>query len=209
MDWLGVLGLSALSSFSVTAVAIFLFRKYIGSQIEHIFGKKLEEHKQKLNVMTEEARFYFQRKIQDFTLYATKRHEGYTKLHTLLQDATSKIRDLDCPFNEPNFTEARRTLEKTVTLYQKYYLYLSSSVIEIIDKLLKHLQDLFEEHKVFYDRAKTMMPVSNNAQDKHSLQVYSLDENVEVLGKELLEKMRSELSMGYYPEKKRANGEIN
>ncbi len=51
-------------------------------------------HEQKLQVLTEEAKFGFARKQQDFGLYNTKRHEVYLKLHQAITEAQSRVINL-------------------------------------------------------------------------------------------------------------------
>lgn len=198
MDWLGVIGISSLSSLTIVGFGIFAFRKYIGSQIEHLFGKRLEDHKHELSLITEAAKFDFQRKIHDFTLYATKKHEAYAELNNALQNAAGKISDLEDMQKEHNFTETQHALREAVSRFHGYYLYLSPSIIDIIIQLLENLQKLLEERKKFHDRVNSVLRISNDAQDKHTEIVWKLTESVENLGKKLLEEMRKELSIGYY-----------
>lgn len=51
-------------------------------------------HEQKLQVLTEEAKFDFARRQQDFGLYNTKRHEVYLKLHQAISEAQSRVINL-------------------------------------------------------------------------------------------------------------------
>jgi hypothetical protein len=132
MDWLGIIGISSLSSLTIVGLGFFAFRKYIGSQIEHLFGKRLEDHKHQLNMITETAKFDFQRKIHDFTLYTTKKHEAYAELNNALQDVAGKICDLEYTQEEHALTKARYALTEPTALFHRYYLYLSPLIIGII-----------------------------------------------------------------------------
>ena len=198
MNWLGIIGISSLSSLTILGLGIFTFRKYITSQIEHLFGKKLEDRKHQLSLIMEDTKFDFQRKIHDFTLYATKKHEAYAELNNILRDVAGKISNLEDMQEEHNFTETQHALREAVSRFHGYYLYLSPSIIDIIIQLLENLQKLLEERKKFHDRVNSILRISNDAQDKHTEIVWKLTESVENLGKKLLEEMKKELSIGYY-----------
>ena len=67
---------------SVAIALLFFFaKKYIAIFIENKFDEQLETYKHDLSLITENARFDYQRKIQDFNLYTIKKHERYVEIH--------------------------------------------------------------------------------------------------------------------------------
>ncbi|KGE17552.1 hypothetical protein [Paenibacillus wynnii] len=84
-DWSVVI-----SAVTVSAVINAGVQLYIKSKGE----KSLENHKQKLNVHTENLKFDLQKKIHDYSLYSVKRHEIYPQLFKLLLIAEGNIRSL-------------------------------------------------------------------------------------------------------------------
>ena len=95
-----------------TGIAVFVvkvfFEKLIGSSIGNYFNKQLEDHKHELSLASESARFDFQRKIRDFSLYAEKKHEIYIALHKLVLDAHGRIFGLIGLVRMPDLTEYDR-----------------------------------------------------------------------------------------------------
>ncbi|GAV11334.1 hypothetical protein [Paenibacillus sp. NAIST15-1] len=65
----------------------FLAKKYV----EQEFSKRIENHKHDLNLLVEANKFDIQRKMYDFNLYTTKRHETYMKLYNLFLEASSRV----------------------------------------------------------------------------------------------------------------------
>jgi len=116
MEWiLNIIEIS-ISSGLVIGVVYFIAKKYLGSKIENIFNKKLEKYKQQLDLSTESARFDFQRKIQDFSLYTVKKHKTYLKLHKLLLEAEAHICGLygggtELTYQEHNEKDIRNLME--------------------------------------------------------------------------------------------------
>lgn len=73
-------GLNLLLSGAVAAFITGLSQWLVKNNAE----KNLENHKQKLNIHTENLRFDLQKKIHDYGLYSVKRHEIYPELFKLL-----------------------------------------------------------------------------------------------------------------------------
>ncbi len=90
---------------SVTTLLFFLLRKYFGSKIDLASKKSLAEHQQKLDLVGESAKLNFQRKIQDFSLYNSKKHEKYIELHKLFLEAQSRLLGLYGLRSRPSFVE--------------------------------------------------------------------------------------------------------
>ncbi|TYS87512.1 hypothetical protein [Rossellomorea aquimaris] len=87
----------------VIAIITFLLKTYFKGFIGQIFKKEIESYKHELNLYTEEQKFDYQRKLHDFNLYRSKRHESYKELYKL---ALSSLRSLKKSQREevwPNF----------------------------------------------------------------------------------------------------------
>lgn len=64
---------------------------YAKKSVDQQFAKKLEEHKHDLQLIIEQNKFDIQRKMHDFSLYTTKRHEMYSKLYSLFMTAQGSV----------------------------------------------------------------------------------------------------------------------
>ncbi|WP_342436696.1 hypothetical protein NSS79_25690 [Paenibacillus sp. FSL L8-0436] len=83
-------GLNLLLSGAVAALITGLSQWLIKNNAE----KNLENHKQKLNIHTENLKFDLQKKIHDYGLYSVKRHEIYPELFKLLLLADGNVHSL-------------------------------------------------------------------------------------------------------------------
>ena len=90
---------------SAMGILLFVFRKYLSSKIDFDFKKQLAVYKKDLNLITKQVEFDYQRKIQDFNLYTTKKHEKYIELHKLLRIADGAILGLMGLQHEPTYEE--------------------------------------------------------------------------------------------------------
>ena len=102
---------------AITTLIIFIFKKYYGTKIENTFQRSMESYKQELIVATENAKFDFQRKIQDFNLFTTKKHEVYGELNKLLVIAEGNILNLyglrtELSYEEYNKNDLTNLMEK-------------------------------------------------------------------------------------------------
>src|ERR1035438_4153898 len=100
----------------VVGLIYFIGEKFLSTKIENIFNKKLEEYKHQLNLSTESAKFDFQRKIQDFSLYNRKKHKTYLKLHRILLESEARICGLyggqsELTYQEHNEKDIRKLME--------------------------------------------------------------------------------------------------
>ncbi|TSB47135.1 hypothetical protein [Alkalicoccobacillus porphyridii] len=84
MNWLS----EALAFVGGAGVAVTLVIKYIGGlaerQVQQKLDKGLEDHKANLESIKKEAEFDYQRKIHDFSMYSTKKHEVYHEVYKAL-----------------------------------------------------------------------------------------------------------------------------
>ena len=110
------------------------------------------------------------------------------------------IDEVNKALEEHNYVQARTDLNDAADLYRKHYLYLSPSMCDIIGNLLKSLQKLLEECAEWYSSVHSTITLSSKRQDNYTLKVAKLQEGIESIGSKLLEKMRKELSVGYYSE---------
>lgn len=86
------------------AVIGFLSRNITKNYINNYFKSKLENHKHELQQITEEIRYDYQRKIHDFSLFSSKRHEVYAHLYKLYTKANNEVKIATSPYREyPNF----------------------------------------------------------------------------------------------------------
>jgi hypothetical protein len=86
MEW-KVIITSALTSGVVTV----MINSFIKGGISHYYNKKLKRFETDLSVMSEEKRLDFQRKLHDFGLYSSKRHEIYPMLYKYLIEASTVV----------------------------------------------------------------------------------------------------------------------
>ena len=93
-NYLDTIIISSSVSTIILSTTIFIIKKFFSKKIDCHFNKKLEEYKNELNVINRQVEFDYQRKIQDFSLYTTKKHEKYIELHELLNIANGAIRGL-------------------------------------------------------------------------------------------------------------------
>lgn len=77
-----------------TGIIAMLFKSYFKNLVDQFFKKELAHYQYELNLITEEKKFDYQRKIQDFNLYTSKKHESYQELYRLVVTAKHKIIDL-------------------------------------------------------------------------------------------------------------------
>jgi len=90
---------------SAMGLLLFIFRKYLSSKIDFDFKKQLAVCKKDLSLITKQVEFDYQRKIQDFSLYTTKKHEKYIELYELLCIADGAISNLVGLQHNPTYEE--------------------------------------------------------------------------------------------------------
>ncbi|MGG6362240.1 hypothetical protein ACQ5SI_23925 [Peribacillus frigoritolerans] len=104
MDWQPIV-VSILTS-SIVTLTISTFVK---GGIGNFYNKKLARFNSDLNLVLEEKKLDFQRKIYDFGLYSTKRHEIYPEIYKKLIKSTNSISYLisilELKKNIPNIDE--------------------------------------------------------------------------------------------------------
>ena len=92
LDWHAIIVSILLSN----GLGLYLIKK----SIDHGLSKNLEKYKQDLKDISENKKFDYQRKLTDFNLYTTKKHENYIALYDALSNANSSIIYLTSPLRE-------------------------------------------------------------------------------------------------------------
>ena len=113
-DWLWLAILAILVIFYKTVLP-----KATEEYIKHQFASSLEEHKHKLNSLSDTAKFEYQRKLADFNYFAAKKHEHYGGVFSLITEAKFSVFRLRGAYTMPSFAEhncddIRRYLEQLV-----------------------------------------------------------------------------------------------
>ncbi len=150
---------------SITSLVIYLFKKYYEKKIEITLQQKLESYKQELTIATENAKFDYQRKIQDFNLFATKKHEVYGEMNKLMLIAEGKILNLyglrtELKYEEYNSNDFQNLMEKERFPNGKI-----SEIIDLInqgdrEKAIQNMRH-FRRIKEFQDSSNSLINARN------------------------------------------------
>jgi len=91
----GTLTVTVASAIVFVGAAVWAGVKYFTKRnFDHYFEKNLERHKSDLQNILELNKFDLQRKMHDFSLYTTKKHEIYPKLYQLFLLADGRLGEL-------------------------------------------------------------------------------------------------------------------
>ncbi|PWW20218.1 hypothetical protein DFO73_11632 [Cytobacillus oceanisediminis] len=197
------------------AVVTFLLKSYFKNLVAHFFKKELEEYKHDLNLITEEKKFDYQRKLHDFNLYRSRRHESYRVLFKLALSSLNKINHSRKETVWPKFedmtyeeievylkTEIKDEFEvqKTNRRFQQYrdFSIIKSSIVatrlkETMLEINKFI-DYFEENELYYsnDVISVTLPM------KPKMNEVSKIISVQVLVKQMVD---IEIEEGFFKEK--------
>ncbi|MDR3593054.1 MAG: hypothetical protein P4N41_25620 [Negativicutes bacterium] len=102
MDWLNSINWATVLAslgFSVGTVAVG-FWYILKKGTDFHFTKMLETYKRNLQDINEKTKFDYQRKLMDFNLYTTKKHEHYIALYEALRKAHGTVMHLASPLRE-------------------------------------------------------------------------------------------------------------
>ncbi|MCK9211677.1 MAG: hypothetical protein M0P61_12640 [Ignavibacteriaceae bacterium] len=187
MSWYDYI-LIPLGSTCVPIILFFVFKKYFGGIIDKVFKEEIEIFKQKLKLATEEVRFDYQRKIENYTLYIQRKHKKYCKFYELLLIAESKVNSLfglgSSPtfkeFNQSDFIELLTRNNFTKGKIDEIILLLDSSRESAIKEIRKMLR-----LKELRDSEKSVFKV----RDYYWLSKFYLTNEVDELAKESTEKL--------------------
>ncbi|PBB04976.1 hypothetical protein [Salimicrobium humidisoli] len=107
----------------VVGIVAFLLRTYFKNLITHFFKRELADYQHNLSLITEEQKFDYQRKLQDFNLYRTQRHESYRVLY---KNAVTAVKNVKKMGNHqfPNFESMTD---------DEIFLYLKKEMVDEID----------------------------------------------------------------------------
>jgi len=94
---------------------LYLERR-VNAGVDARFAERLEAHKQGLNLLTEQAKFDLQRRLADFSLFATRKHDAAAKVWEASRVAHGYVTSLfgvshDYTFEEFNLEDMRAHLE--------------------------------------------------------------------------------------------------
>ncbi len=107
-----------LAPIGIPTFLFFLFKKYFGGIIDSTFTKEVESFKHKLEIATEEVRFSFQKKIQNYNLFIQRKYTACEELQRLMLNSESRICSLYGIRREPTFEEYNK--EDFILLLEKY-----------------------------------------------------------------------------------------
>lgn len=90
LDWNTII-----TSFGISGLTIWAgFQFILGKGADLHFSKQLEKYKRDLQDISEATKFEYQRKLSDFNLYTTKKHEHYIKLYEQILNAYGYVSHL-------------------------------------------------------------------------------------------------------------------
>jgi len=80
-----------LTTILTSGVVTILINVSLKGGVTHFFNKRIAKFKTELEILTEEKRLEFQRKIYDFEIYTNKRHDVYPVIHEKFIDCANKL----------------------------------------------------------------------------------------------------------------------
>jgi hypothetical protein len=108
MEWKTII-----TSVLTSGIVTVMIHSFIKGGISHHYNKKLKRFETDLNVMAEEKKLDFQRKLHDFGLYSSKRHEIYPMLYKYLIEASDAA---SYALTEKKYAPDRKFFEKVLLL---------------------------------------------------------------------------------------------
>jgi hypothetical protein len=173
MNLLQIIFSALLSSGILGTLFYFILKKMISNH----FDKKLAEHKQSLDILTEQKKAEFQKQIHDFTLYNTKKHEIYSELYKLLLIAFGYSSSLVGFRTMPDYSEySASDLKKALEEKQL----LGSKIDEFVTLLQKDPSLADKEIKSYLKIIEPQIATSkyNDAKNFYLLNELYLDEGI-------------------------------
>ncbi|AIE59098.1 hypothetical protein [Bacillus methanolicus] len=104
-----------ITSILTSGIVTLIINSIIKGGISHYFNKKLKRFETDLNVMSEEKKLDFQRKLHDFGLYSGKRHEIYPMLYKYLIEASNAV---SYAFSIRKYISDKTLNEKSLLLFK-------------------------------------------------------------------------------------------
>ncbi|MCP3794696.1 hypothetical protein [Paenibacillus sp. CH40] len=158
----------------------FFSKSYVNQQ----FNKLLETHKHELQILMENNKFDLQRKMLDFNLFTTKKHEVYTKLFNLYLVAEGRARGID-GYEYPDFKKYSKSEIK------EYLTSLNIPSVDIqnfVDNWTSEDAHIIADHIIDYLKKLEIKNAIKCQQDAKNYSLFSglyLSEKVAVISKEL------------------------
>lgn len=203
MDWITILA-SIISSSGVVLYAV-------KGGISHFYNRRLESYRNELNLLAEEEKLNFQRKIHDFSLYSNKRHELYPEIYKNLLKAKKELEFFmgivitleDTPKIDQNtkgktFYYIQEVLKQIENAYDHYLyseLFLSDEVSKIGEEIFEGLNEIGRNISSAY---------SLNSEKDNPIKFFSssdLQKNINYVSLKIIDvrtKMKDELNIGDY-----------
>lgn len=90
VDWKDIV----ISSGAIVGAMWVGIRYYVKKMVDQRFQKNIEDHKHELQLLMEQNKFDLQRRVQDFSLFTTKKHAVYAELYDLYLRADGYVTHL-------------------------------------------------------------------------------------------------------------------
>ncbi|WP_160037196.1 hypothetical protein [Paenibacillus sp. An7] len=157
-----------MSAATIISAIVVIAQILVNSIISYNFSKKLDNHRSQLQSSMEAYKFDIQRKMQDFSLYTTKKHEAYSSLYRLFLEADNHIGRIMGGKHRQADDYMVYTIDEITKLLDKYEIKMSRQKI-ILDNwnrrhedpsVLKNLQNLM--NRVYNDQARDYQRRAHN-----------------------------------------------
>ncbi|ACT00207.1 hypothetical protein [Paenibacillus sp. JDR-2] len=185
-------------SVAVLIITVWAGVKYLTKvNVDHIFNKKLENHKSELQSLQEYNKFDLQRKMHDFSLYNSKKHAIYPNVYELFLNAQGRLNELRGGRRVPDYKnmssiELRHTLKE---IYELDNVYLDPIIASWetedrehqyveLRKFIKRVEIVQARMSVTEARNQTLLQwlyfSENIAEELHQLSIYMLHYLVDI-----------------------------
>lgn len=144
---------------SVTAIIgglWLLIKYYIQKKIDSYFNSKLAVHKQELNDLTERTKYDLSKRLFDFEVYATKKHEVYPVIYSKIFETFNKMReyqsDIEAEFNldEERFYDLTGDVQIDFDQDLLYYKYQQTYAVHEVHK---NAADYYFSNELFFSKS--------------------------------------------------------
>jgi len=156
---------SIFTSSIFTTLLIFLFQHLTKRSISHYFDKKIKGYEHDLNLKSEQAKFDYQRKIQDFNLYTTNKHKSYIELYDQLLKAYGAVTTLTGLIYIPTFEEYNNNDLLKYLQERK----IPEGKIDDILNLWDRDKEKAKKEIFKYDHLRNVMLAKNNLQEAQNI----------------------------------------
>ncbi|MCM3257031.1 hypothetical protein M3664_04450 [Paenibacillus lautus] len=165
----------------------FFSKSYVNQQ----FNKLLETHKHELQMLMENNKFDLQRKMLDFNLFTTKKHEVYTNLYNLFLVAEGRARGIRGIGVDPFIRKYGRS---EIEEYLKSLNMPSADIQSFVGNWTPENAPQIVDHIVDYLQKLEVRKAIECQQEAKNFSIYSglyLSDNVAVISKELSKNLGS------------------